>query len=134
MKLAVWRRGPGVQGFMERLSCLPKIDCQGCGGIGLCDQNDPSSPIRCFFLLRLRRSLELADGGSLFLNHSDTLVVTASPARIGLKNSQPTCGERHVISRTGHKMAYGMLSTEPRLSIPFVHKDLPHAIESGSER
>src|SRR6266481_4470622 len=89
MKLAVWRRGPAVQGFMERLSCLPKIDCQGCGGIGLCDQNDPSSPIRCSFLLRLRRSLELADGGSLFLNHSDTLVVTASPARIVLEK-QPT--------------------------------------------
>jgi hypothetical protein len=119
---------------MERLSCLSPKRQSGCGGIGLCDRNDPSSPIHCSFLLRLRRSLELADGGSLFLNHSDTLVVTASPPRIGLKNSQPTCGERHVISRTGHKMAYGMLSSGPRLSIPFVHKDLPHAIESGCER
>jgi hypothetical protein len=30
------------------------------------------------------------------------LVVTASPARTALKNSQLTCGERHAISGTGH--------------------------------
>jgi hypothetical protein len=30
------------------------------------------------------------------------LVVTASPARIALKNSQLTCGEKHAISGTGH--------------------------------
>jgi hypothetical protein len=74
---------------MERISCLSKIDCQGPVGIGLCDQNDPGSPIHCCFLLRLRRSLELADGGSLFLKHSDTLVVSTSPPRIALKK-QPT--------------------------------------------
>jgi hypothetical protein len=33
---------------------------------------------------------------------SDMLVVTASPARTVLKNSQLTCGERHAISGTGH--------------------------------
>jgi hypothetical protein len=32
----------------------------------------------------------------------DMLVVTASPARTALKNSQLTCGERHAISGTGH--------------------------------
>jgi len=32
----------------------------------------------------------------------DMRVVTASPARTALKNSQLTCGERHAISGTGH--------------------------------
>ena len=33
---------------------------------------------------------------------SDMLVVTASPARTALKNSQPTDGESHAIYGTGH--------------------------------
>jgi hypothetical protein len=38
---------------------------------------------------------------------SDMLVVTASPARTALKNSQLTCGERHAISGTGHQLLNG---------------------------
>jgi hypothetical protein len=38
---------------------------------------------------------------------SNMLVVTASPARTVLKNSQLTCGERHAISGTGHQLIIG---------------------------
>jgi hypothetical protein len=37
---------------------------------------------------------------------SDMLVVTASPARTVLKNSQLTGGERHAISGKGHKQLH----------------------------
>ena len=50
-----------------------------------------AAPSWLFF--RVARSLRI---------NLDRLVVTASPARTALENSQLTCGERHAISGTGH--------------------------------
>ena len=49
--------------------------------------------VASWLFFRVARSLRI---------DSDRLVVTASPARTALKNSQLTCGERDAISGTGH--------------------------------